>query len=270
MNKKELVNIVVERLEAEKLSLTSDWESQTAIFAKTIVLDDLLPEEFLKACFQKLESVAKWKISSDFRESKGVIQNIDQLGKKIVDILEVFHAPEIVSLIEQITQIKGLTCDRSLYAGGISRMVKNDFLNPHIDNSHNRDRTLYRRLNLLFYITPDLIEADGAKLQLWDETVQNCRVVPSQFNRLVIMETARHTWHSVSPVVGNISRYCVSNYYFSKSCPELTDYFNVTSFMGRPEQKFLRAFSFLDNFSRQMASKFMSGRGEKRGRDIDV
>jgi hypothetical protein len=112
---------------------------------------------------------------------------------------------------------------------------------------------------------------DAEKLSLksdWDDTVRNCRVVPSKFNRLVIMETARHTWHSVAPLVGNISRYCVSNYYFSKSCRELTDYFNVTSFMGRPEQTFLRAFSFLDNFSRQVASKFMSGRGEKRGRDI--
>ena len=34
-------------------------------------------------------------------------------------------------------------------------MFEGDFLNPHVDNSHDANREKYRRLNLLFYVSPD-------------------------------------------------------------------------------------------------------------------
>ncbi|EPF19851.1 hypothetical protein MAESPC_03497 [Microcystis aeruginosa SPC777] len=51
------------------------------------------------------------------------------------------------------------------------------------------------------------------------------------------MKTEKSSYHSVNPVIYNGSRCCVSNYYFSPVSPESEDYFHVTSFRGRPEQK---------------------------------
>ncbi|HET9628136.1 MAG TPA: 2OG-Fe(II) oxygenase, partial [Novosphingobium sp.] len=108
------------------------------------------------------------------------------------------------------------------------------YLRPHLDNSHDRTRARYRALNLLFYVTPDWSEEAGGSLQLWDEGPSGApRTIPSLFNRLVVMATDRHSWHSVSEVREPGPRCCVSNYYFSRQSPEADDYFHATSF--RPE-----------------------------------
>jgi hypothetical protein len=61
--------------------------------------------------------------------------------------------------------------------------------------------------------------------------------IESRFNRLALMITNTGSWHSVSPVHADASRCCVSNYYFSNKPAADHDYFHVTSFRGRPEQK---------------------------------
>ena len=61
--------------------------------------------------------------------------------------------------------------------------------------------------------------------------------IESKFNRLAVMATHNHSLHSVSPVVVDIERKCVSNYYFSNEPLSSTDTFHVTSFRGRPENK---------------------------------
>ena len=67
------------------------------------------------------------------------------------------------------SQPTGMSADPSLYAGGISVMGQDDFLNPHIDNSHDGDQKLYRVVNLLYYVSPDWKEEYGGHLELWDE-----------------------------------------------------------------------------------------------------
>jgi hypothetical protein len=57
--------------------------------------------------------------------------------------------PAVVEAIEQITGIQGLIPDHNLYAGGFSLMEKGHYLNPHLDNFHDKDQQLFRALNLL-------------------------------------------------------------------------------------------------------------------------
>ena len=52
-----------------------------------------------------------------------------------------------------------------LYAGGISMMAPGHFLNPHIDNSHDKFRQRYRVLNLLSYVSPDWDQTRGCNLE---------------------------------------------------------------------------------------------------------
>ena len=50
------------------------------------------------------------------------------------------------------------------------------------------------------------------------------------------MVTNQSSWHSVSKVVHDGTRCCVSNYYFSRLPPEENAYFHATYFRGRPEE----------------------------------
>jgi Rps23 Pro-64 3,4-dihydroxylase Tpa1-like proline 4-hydroxylase len=155
--------------------------------------------------------------------------------------------------------------DPKLYAGGLSMMFQGDFLNPHLDNSHDGDRNRYRRLNLLYYVSPDWKLENGGNFELWDDTRTIPKTLVSMTNRLVVMETHKLSWHSVSRVNVDRPRCCVSNYYFSEISPDASEYYHVTSFSGRPEEKAKRAIGILDNALRNFVSKTLKiSRGKSR------
>ena len=144
------------------------------------------------------------------------------------------------------------------------------FLNPHIDNSHDMVRKKYRRLNLLYYVTPEIQESDGGNFELWDKKVKYPLKIESRFNRLVVMETTKYSWHSVDHVRSNIRRLCISNYYFSENSPENYEYYNVTSFLGRPDERFRRYYGRLDNLLRNTFVKLTGiSRGKKLVRTVE-
>jgi len=56
------------------------------------------------------------------------------------------------------------------------------------------------------------------------------KTIFSNFNRLVVIETNKTSWHSVCQVKVDKIRCCVSNYYYSSISPDYNEYFHVTSF----------------------------------------
>ncbi|ACK73859.1 conserved hypothetical protein (plasmid) [Gloeothece citriformis PCC 7424] len=201
-------------------------------------IDDLLEYNDAKLIYDSFPSKQKLLLLKDIREYKYVGIQMNQYNPILEEIIYAFQQPKVVSLIAEITGIEELLPDEYLYAGGISLMEYGCFLNPHLDNSHDKDRKNYRVINLLYYVTPDWKEEYGGNLELWDQGLKhNCRTIHSKFNRLVIMATNKKSLHSVSKINHYGKRCCVSNYYFSSKPKEVDDYFHVTSFRGRPEQK---------------------------------
>ena len=174
---------------------------------------------------------------SSIRERKRVGIDVAKYDAKVGDALMAFQDPQVVEVVTRITGHRELEADPTLYASGVSVMAKGDFLNPHIDNSHDGDRKRYRVLNLLYYVSPDWNLQNGAISSCGICSVRTPRVVESRFNRLVVMETHQTSWHSVNPVRIAAERRCVSNYYFSKYPAQGRPYFNVTTFTGRPRNR---------------------------------
>jgi len=79
---------------------------------------------------------------------------MNQYDSVLEEAIYAFQMPAVVARVEQITGLRALEPDTMLYAGGISLMGPGHFLNPHIDNSHDRTRERYRVLNLLYYVSP--------------------------------------------------------------------------------------------------------------------
>jgi Rps23 Pro-64 3,4-dihydroxylase Tpa1-like proline 4-hydroxylase len=223
------------RLESQREQLAHQWQTSGPI--NHCVLDDLLPEPVARAIGNAFPSSDRMVLKSSLRELKYVAAQMNQHDPLLEESIYAFQLPRIVELIHEITGMQALEPDEHLYAGGISLMTRGQFLNPHIDNSHDKFRSRYRVLNLLYYVSPDWNETDGCNLELWPDGPRGKPItIVSKFNRLVVMATHRGSWHSVSHnrVVKN--RCCVSNYYFSPEPIGGTDYFHVTSFRGRPEQ----------------------------------
>lgn len=263
--KDKLVRLIVERLERDSAELARRFASPPGgLPTRHLAIDNLLPEEIARDFYPCFPPKERMRRLSSFRERKFTFKQLDEVPALLRDVTFAIQSPELVAVVERITGIQRQVPDPRLYAGGITLMARGDFLNPHIDNSHDSDRTLYRTLNLLYYVTPEWKPEFGGNLELWDDAVRTPLVIPSQFNRLVIMETNRHSWHSVSPVRHEGQRCCVSNYYFSEQSPDGGDYFHVTSFSARPEQVIRRWVAAADNLARMGIRKiFRKGLGRK-------
>jgi Rps23 Pro-64 3,4-dihydroxylase Tpa1-like proline 4-hydroxylase len=245
------------RLDQDYERLVESWQSSGPI--NYFVLDDGLPEEWTQRIRAAFPDSSQMVLKKSLRELKYVAAQMDKYDSLLEEAVYAFQAPDIVSRVEKITGLRSLRPDDLLYAGGISMMGPGHFLNPHVDNSHDKFRDRYRVLNLLYYVSPNWSEAKGCNLEIWPSGPSGKpTTIVSRFNRLVVMVTHQGSWHSVSANESAENRCCVSNYYFSDHPVGSDEYFHVTSFRGRPEQKVRDAVLRLDIFLRTAVRKVFS------------
>jgi Rps23 Pro-64 3,4-dihydroxylase Tpa1-like proline 4-hydroxylase len=230
-----LVQRICSRIDQELERIGEQWRTGGSI--SHFVVDDLLPREWAQRIAAAFPSSGSMMLRRSLRELKYVSAQMNQHDPLLEDAIFAFQAPEVVERVERITGLRSLEPDELLYAGGISVMGQTHFLNPHIDNSHDKSRQRYRVLNLLYYVSPDWKLENGGNLELWPDGPEGKQLtIISTFNRLVVMVTHQRSWHSVSPIAVPFNRCCISNYYFSRFPVGDAEYFHVTSFRGRPEQ----------------------------------
>lgn len=229
LDRKQLADLILARLQAAQIDMALQWSRPGLI--RSCVIDDLLPDEVVRAVHAAFPATERMVLRKSIRENKHIAAQMDCYDPLLEEIVYAFQDPRLVDLVTAVTGLSLMEPDTQLYAGGISAMAKGAYLRPHLDNSHDRKRERYRVLNLLYYVTPEWSAANGGSLQLWDEGPEGQpRDIESRCNRLVLMATDRHSWHSVNEVRADGVRCCVSNYYFSRVAPEEQDYFHATSF----------------------------------------
>lgn len=235
MQRSEYGELIQKKLEANLVELRGEFRQPGRI--QSCAIDDLLPAAEARKIYEAFPDKSAMMVKKSLREHKHVAAQMNRYGPLLEEIVFAFQQPGVLKAVADVTGIQGMLPDDKLYAGGISLMAKDNFLNPHLDNSHDKDRELYRVLNLLYYVSPEWSSECGGNLELWDNGPKGeRREFVSRFNRLVLMATHERSWHSVNQVRVDRSRCCVSNYYFSATPLEGHEYFHVTSFRGRPEQ----------------------------------
>lgn len=250
-----LADLILEKLIVTKIKLNSEFNQNGRI--NSCVIDDLLPADIAQKIYEAFPSPEEMTVYKSLRENKRIAAQMDLYNPLLEEAVFAFQDKRIVKVIEEITGLNEMIPDEHLYAGGISLMASGNFLNPHLDNSHDNERENYRVLNLLYYCSPNWDINNGGNLELWDNGMdRKQRIIHSKFNRLALMITNKTSIHSVSKVVVNGKRCCVSNYYFSKKPAEPNEYFHVTSFYGRPEEPIKNIFLRFDAFIRQTIRTF--------------
>jgi Rps23 Pro-64 3,4-dihydroxylase Tpa1-like proline 4-hydroxylase len=246
---------VAERLNEEADRLRAEFDQPGRI--RSFVVDDLLDADVAQAMYEAFPPVETMMRRRSIREDKFVATQMDRYAPLLEEALFAFQQPVVVDAVAKITGIPALLPDERLYAGGISAMVNDQYLNPHIDNSHDEQRQHYRVLNLLYYATPGWRREHGGNLQLWDQGRRRpARSIDARFNRLVVMATSTRSWHGVDRIVGAGIRTCLSNYYFAprpispEGRPVERDYFHVTTFRGFPDQPARNAVLVADGLAR--------------------
>jgi len=255
MTRIELADIIFSKIEKNKALLQEQYNNSKDTIGYFFI-DNILPEKLALEISCLFPNSSEMVLKKSIREDKYIGVQMNQYNNLLEEVLYAFQDDRIVKLISEITEITNPYPDENLYAGGISLMKKNQFLNPHLDNSHDKDRERWRVLNLLYYVSPNWKLEYGGNLELWPNGLdEKPLTIESKFNRLAVMATHNKSLHSVSPVVVEDERKCISNYYFSDIPLKTDDTFHVTSFRGRPENKVTDLILQFDNFIRMNIRK---------------
>lgn len=251
MNRKEIANIILTKLELQKDEFCSFFNTSN-LKINYFFIDDLLPAEIVNKANEEFPVLNDFSLKRSIKENKYVSAQMNKHHQILGEILYAFQDKRIIKVIQDICNInEELQADELLYAAGLSLMNKGCFLNPHIDNSHDSERNRWRALNLLYYVSPDWEIENGGNLELWPNGIEDSPIeILSKSNRLVVMATHNESWHSVNEVVVDAERKCISNYYFSSNPLPKHKEFHVTTFKGRPNQKLRSALLKLDSMLR--------------------
>lgn len=259
--KDKFISLICDHLDASKEQLKEFFFQKHSIsIARYFVLDNFLPTNIAENIYNDFPPPKQMQMLHNRGELKLRCMHIKQTSALLQDLHYAIQDPQVISMIEYITEIKNQVPDTSRLSGGISLMTKSCYINPHLDNSHDVDKKYYRTVNFMYYISPNWMLENGGNYELWDVDVKKRIIVPCLFNRLLVMETNNFSWHSVNPVLSNKARCCFFNYYFSEQSPTGKKYFHTASsiffnpvFKPRPEQKISRT---IDSIKGKLSSHF--------------
>ena len=231
-----LAERIAERLEREADALRDSFASAEPV--QHVVVAGLLGNEIAAECAAGFPARADMKRLQSIREHKSTCAKPESWGATCRAVMDAFQQGCVLEQVAKISGIEKLRADDSYWASGLSRMDRDDFLNPHIDNSGHGSFRGYRRLNLLYYVSPAWDEDCGGNLELWAPKLRDRLAIPARCDTLAIMATNRRSWHSVDRIRVDRPRLCLSNYYYTLESPDAhgREYSHITSFRGRPGQ----------------------------------
>ena len=253
-----LTQCITQQLQRHATELKQQFEQQRPLsVARHFILDDFLPSEIAQSVHESFPQLKQMTRLSNYNKTNIKYIKLERSSQLIQNLTQAMQNEAVIRCIEAITGIPNQQRDPMPHAGGVTTIPQGGFIQPHLDNSHDVGKTLYRTLNLLYYVSPNWALENGGHLELWNEDVDFAVEIPCLFNRLVVMETTPRSWHSVNRVKSRAARCCVFNYYFSAQSPEPHEFSHATAFYPRPEQTLHRHLRTLIKRFKETASQFI-------------
>lgn len=186
-----------------------------------IMIDDFLPRQIVDMCIAEFAAHDMRGGPSYDRSQERLKREIkpDVASERVRNLFYGFNSRPFISLVENITGIKGLIPDPYFMGGGFHEIQNGGHLSVHADFNHHKMMNLERRVNLLIYLNDDWREDYGGQLELWSDDMAACvhSFVPLA-NRCVIFNTTLHSNHGNPQVVNHpdgVSRKSIALYYYT-------------------------------------------------------
>lgn len=211
-----------------------------------IVLDDFLPiahAQFLSERFPSVDHPVwlDWRKRSPHQYGKQGPGNANKFGS--LDpmfrlAMQEFNAAPFLEFLERLTGIEKLLPDPHFTGGGMHQILQGGILDIHTDFNAYERLGIFRRLNVLIYLTREWREDFGGELELWDggkDTGTCVKRIAPLCNRAVIFRTDKQSFHGhprewAAPE--GITRRSIALYYYTASTEAGQRYDGVTDFQG--------------------------------------
>lgn len=203
-----------------------------------IVIDDFIPEDLALQCYNQMSQHQQWMF--DTMEGYPEDERDSQVNKwwtpfdtesknrlesdmpAVWKCLQYFNSRPFLLFLENLTGIKDLIADVDFEGGGIHKIKNGGRLELHSDYNKHPNKDIWRRINLILYLTPNWNYNGHLDLYEKDPLVKVKSILPT-FNRAVIFNTTDDSIHGhPTPLVcpEEVSRYSFALYYFTKDRPE--------------------------------------------------
>jgi len=238
--------VIADNFMADKLVRQTD-EFRGNVPFEHIVIDNFLPEAhaaFLAKEFPRPDHPVwlDWRKRSSFQWGKqgpGDCSKFSTLEPLFRLAMNEFNAAPFLKYLGRLTGIERLLPDPYFSGGGMHQIVSGGILDIHTDFNLYRRLGIYRRLNVLIYLTEEWREGYGGCLQLWDKAIKaggRCvRSIPPLYNRAVIFKTDKKSFHG-HPIEwaapSGLTRRSIALYYYTADREEGGEYSEKTDFQN--------------------------------------
>ena len=143
-------------------------------------------------------------------------RDIDVMPEAMRELIVELSAPRFLRGLARITSIDALLPDPFLQGGGLQCMDPGGVLAPHLDRDRHPTFGLFRRVNVLVYLTRQWEPGDGGEFALFDFGDDHPSVtVPPRFGSCVIFAHDHRSVHSVQPLTGSRRRCSIALFYYT-------------------------------------------------------
>jgi Rps23 Pro-64 3,4-dihydroxylase Tpa1-like proline 4-hydroxylase len=196
-----------------------------------LVLDNFLSDEAYKSLASHLQQPDAVGMSrsfnTDFEKNKQISLNT-KLSKELNDALTALNSDDWIENLRSLTGIETLQSTKigNTHLANYHEMSRGGILASHVDHAKEPTTGLPHVLNIILYLSDDWAPAFGGSTQLYNKngTVVS-KSVEYRPNRAVIFLHTPHSFHGVSPLVGNgdVKRKILYVDYYSQSVEPYKD-----------------------------------------------
>lgn len=159
----------------------------------------------------------RWRRFDNEHEQKLGCDDRRLWGPKTRLLMDEMMSTSWAEYVGSLFDIEGLVAGAE--GGGMHRIEPGGHLDVHADFNHSEDG-MWRRVNCLLFLNPDWCEADGGRLELWDDDGVKVSIAP-KFDRTVVFVTSDRSFHGhPHPLPGPKSRLSLACYFFTIDRPD--------------------------------------------------
>jgi Rps23 Pro-64 3,4-dihydroxylase Tpa1-like proline 4-hydroxylase len=228
MHVDDLLEKQLSRIDVSGLSAAWEKARPTRFFTADDFLEPAFAREVAAAFPDYATAVARAEAGAGRRfervneDVKVQITDASQFAEPVRRLNRLLASQAFIDVLEQVTGIPKLLPDPALQGAGMHIMGPGGNLGVHLDFNYLRSANLWRRVNLLVYLTPDWDPAWGGEFDLWDPEVKEClEVFEPRFNRCAAFNTTTESFHGVREIrcPEGVTRNSFAVFYYTEQPP---------------------------------------------------
>jgi len=188
-----------------------------------IYFDNFLPRKLaitLSKEYPKIKNVDKnWRVHKNENVDRYFLEDSSLYKKNLKIFSMLVNSRKFLLFLETLTGVSSILPDPFFIGGGAMTTGKGGFLNIHADFNYHHKLQSWRKINALFYLTPNWKKNWGGNLEFWSKNKKKkITEIEPLFNRVVIFNTTSKSFHGQPKPINcpkNISRNVFSAFYYS-------------------------------------------------------